>query len=62
MGRIATLAMLNKNVSIAKEHGKIIEQDSKRYLITYHPAAPLYSPKVRIELENDFKMLKKLIS
>jgi len=62
MGRIATLAMLQKNVSVAKEHGKIIEQDGRKYLITYHPAAPLYSPKVRVELEKDFKMLKQLVS
>jgi uracil-DNA glycosylase family 4 len=61
MGRVAALAMLNKNVSIAKEHGKIIKQDGITYLITYHPAAPLYSPKVREELVKDFKILKKLI-
>ena len=62
MGRIAALAMLQKNVSVAKEHGKIVEQDGRKYLITYHPAAPLYSPKVRAELEKDFEMLRKLIS
>ncbi len=47
MGRIATLAMLQKDVSVAKEHGKIIEQDGRKYIITYHPAAQLYSPKVK---------------
>jgi len=61
MGRVATLAMLNKNVSIAKEHGKIIKENGITYLITYHPAAPLYSPKVREELVKDFKILKKMI-
>ena len=55
MGRVATLAMLDTNVAIAKEHGKIIEQDGIRYLITYHPAAPLYDPRVRKEIEKDFK-------
>jgi uracil-DNA glycosylase family 4 len=59
LGRVAVLAMLEKNVSIAKEHGKIIEQEGITYLITYHPAAPLYSPKVREELVKDFKVLKK---
>lgn len=61
MGRVAALAVLNKNVPIAKEHGKIVKQDGITYLITYHPAAPLYSPKVREELVKDFKILKKLI-
>ncbi|HYV34013.1 MAG TPA: uracil-DNA glycosylase, partial [Candidatus Limnocylindria bacterium] len=54
LGRVATLALLEKNVSIAKEHGKIIKRDGVTYLITYHPAAPLYSPKVREELVKDF--------
>lgn len=61
MGRVAALAMLNKSISVAKEHGTILKQDGYRFLITYHPAAPLYSPKVKAELEKDFKMLKKLI-
>lgn len=61
MGRIAALAMLNKNISVAKEHGSIIKQDGRTYLITYHPAAPLYSPKIRQELIKDFNKLKKII-
>lgn len=61
MGRIAALAMLGRNISVAKEHGTILEQGGGKYLLTYHPAAPLYSPKVRAELVKDFKLLKKLI-
>ena len=62
MGRVAALAMLGRDIQVAKEHGKILEQDGRKYLIAYHPAAPLYSPKVRVELEKDFEKLKKLIS
>ena len=61
MGRVAALAMLGRNISVAEEHGKIIKEGGYTFLITYHPAAPLYSPKVRVELENDFKKLKKII-
>ncbi len=61
LGRVATFAMLNQDIAVAKEHGKIIKQDGRAYLITYHPAAPLYNPKVRTELINDFKKLKKII-
>jgi len=62
MGRIAALAMIGKNIFVAQDHGKIIEQDGRKYLISYHPAAQLYSPKAKAELINDFKKLKKLIN
>ena len=61
MGRVAALAMLGRDVSIAKEHGTIIEKDGRKYLLAYHPAAQLYSPKVREELKKDFKILKKML-
>ncbi len=60
MGRVAALAMLGKNISVAQEHGKIIKHEGRTYLITYHPAAPLYSPKLREELRKDFSNLRKL--
>lgn len=61
LGRVATLALLHKNISVTKEHGKIVKQDGRSYLLTYHPAAPLYSPKLRTEILKDFKKLKKMI-
>jgi DNA polymerase len=61
MGRIAALAMLKKDIQVAKVHGTIIKQDGLKYLITYHPAAQLYSPKIKKELIKDFKELKKII-
>jgi DNA polymerase len=61
LGRVAALAVLEQDISVAKEHGKIIKKDGKQYLITYHPAAPLYSPKLRTEIMKDFKKLKKLL-
>ncbi len=61
LGRVAALAVLQKNIAVAKEHGKIIKQDNRTYLLAYHPAAPLYSPKLRVELVKDFKKLKRLI-
>ena len=61
LGRVAALAVLEQNFLIARDHGKIVKKDGITYLITYHPAAPLYSPKVGVELERDFKKLKRLI-
>ena len=65
LGRVAAEAVLKtgkaQNFFIAKEHGKVIEQDGITYLITYHPAAMLYSPKLKAELMKDFKKLKILL-
>lgn len=61
LGRFAVLSVLKKNVSIAKEHGKIIEQDGRTYLIAYHPAAALYTNAVSAKLKADFLKLKWLI-
>ncbi len=60
LGRVAALAVLEKNILIAQEHGKIIEKDKRKYLLAYHPAAPLYSPKLREEIKKDFSKLKNL--
>lgn len=62
MGRVACLAVLEKNCSIALDHGKIIKADNLNYFLSYHPAAPLYSPKLRGVLADDFKKLKRLIN
>lgn len=61
MGRVAVLAILKRSIEVSKEHGKIIEQNGRKFLLTYHPAAPLYSPKVKAELVKDFKLIKKLL-
>ncbi|MCD6324393.1 MAG: uracil-DNA glycosylase [Desulfurococcales archaeon] len=34
----------------------------RKVLPTYHPAAALYNPRLRAKLEEDFRMLKKLIT
>jgi uracil-DNA glycosylase family 4 len=61
LGRVAALAMLDRNILIAKEHGKIVEQNGRKYLLAYHPAAQLHNPNIKGELLKDFKKLKKLI-
>ncbi len=66
MGNTAVKAVLGTNslgqkIYIAKEHGNIIKKDNLTYLITYHPAAPLYLPRLREELKKDFSKLKQFI-
>lgn len=61
LGRVAALAVLGQPVVISKHHGRVLEKNHRRYLITFHPAAPLYSPKVRAELEADFRILHDIV-
>jgi uracil-DNA glycosylase len=62
MGRVACLALLNTNCSIAKDHGKMTKSDNATYFISYHPAAALHAPNLRPVLVKDFKKLKRLIN
>ena len=61
LGRVAALAVLNKNISVVKEHGNIIKDNGRKYFITVHPAAALRFKKMKVILEEDFKKLKDLI-
>ena len=62
LGRVASLAVLNKKIAVVLEHGKIIEENGRKYFITVHPAAALRFTKMKITLEKDFKSLKQLIT
>lgn len=61
LGRFAALSVLGINLPIAREHGKLVEKDGRRYLIAYHPAAVLYSQAAKGKLEEDFLKLKDLL-
>lgn len=61
LGNTSALSLLEEKFSISQDHGKIIKQNNLNYFLSYHPAAPLYSPKLREVIFKDFKKLKKLI-
>jgi len=61
MGNTAVLAVLEEKFPIAKDHGKIIKRKGRTYFLSYHPAAPLYLPKLSQDIRQDFLKLKKLI-
>lgn len=62
LGRVAALAVLNKNISVVKEHGTIIKENGRKYFITVHPAAALRFTKMKNTLLEDFKKLQRIIS
>ncbi len=61
MGNVAALAVLEEKFSIAQVHGTVVKRNGLTYFLSYHPAAPLYSPKLREVLLQDFKKLKRII-
>jgi DNA polymerase len=60
LGSIAAQAVLEEKFSISKSHGTTIRRDGLIYFLSYHPAAPLYSPKLLEIITKDFKKLKNL--
>lgn len=60
LGRVALKSVL-KETRINLTHGKILQRNGYKYFVTYHPAAALRFPKIRKEMEKDFKKLKKFI-
>ncbi len=61
LGNIAAQAVLGEKFSIAEQHGTFIKSNNLIYFLSYHPAAPLYSPKLREVITKDFKELKKYV-
>ncbi len=60
LGGIA-LKALAKEISVEKWHGKMIEKDTQKYFVTYHPSAALRYPENRKKMEEDFKKLRKIL-
>lgn len=61
LGATAIYAMLDHVVPVLKEHGTIIEQDGRKYLITLHPAAILRFPKYAPLMREDFEKLNNIV-
>jgi uracil-DNA glycosylase len=62
LGNTAAASVLNEKFSISQNHGKIIYRENRTYFLSYHPAAPLYSPKLKEVIFKDFKILQKVIT
>jgi uracil-DNA glycosylase family 4 len=60
LGSVASFALLDLEIAVSQEHGKMIKKGGKTYLITFHPAAAMRFPNIRKEFYEDFKKLKEL--
>jgi DNA polymerase len=62
MGNVALRSFLGKDVAISTAHGKPIANSENRSIFPlYHPAAVLYTAKLRKVLEDDFQKLSKML-
>ncbi len=62
LGSIACLALLDRKVEMAKEHGNIISKGRITYLLTFHPAYAMRFPEGKKGFISDFKKLRGLIA
>ena len=61
LGATAIEALLGKGYPVTKHRGKIISRGSRKFLITFHPAAVLRNPNRRGAFEKDIRKLKNFI-
>ncbi len=61
LGKTAVTAMLERPSAILQEHGSIIEEKERTYVITLHPAAVIRFPKYAPLMEKDFKKLRSFV-
>jgi uracil-DNA glycosylase family 4 len=65
LGRIAARELVGRPVTMSKEHGSLLDCDYAgvkfKLFLTYHPAAAIYSGRMKLELKNDFIKLRKVL-
>jgi len=61
LGKTACFALLDRNVEVIKEHGRVVVKAGRKYLITLHPAYAMRFPDGMKAFRHDFGELKKLI-
>lgn len=61
LGDTAVKAVLDKNYTIGKNHGQLIEKEGKAFLIMPHPSAAMRFKRMRTMFEGDMLILKGLL-
>jgi len=61
LGRVAGKALLKLDMSLKEMRGKLYEYNTIPLYITYHPAALLRNPNLKIHAWEDFKYIKKFL-
>jgi uracil-DNA glycosylase family 4 len=65
LGRIAAGELLGRPVTMSREHGTLVDGSyagvNFKLFLTYHPAAGIYSGRTKLELQDDFRKLGKIL-
>lgn len=61
LGNTAIYALLDRHLPALKEHGNIVSENGRKYLLTIHPAAVLRFPKYAPVMHEDFQKILSLI-
>ena len=61
LGSTSLEALLGKTSPISELRGKPVEKEGITYFVTFHPAATLYNPAAKGEIEKDMLSLKELL-
>ncbi len=61
LGKVAGMALLDKDLPIAKVHGTTFRKDGITYFVMYHPAAAIRFVKLRSIFKEDFRKLAILV-
>jgi uracil-DNA glycosylase family 4 len=61
LGNPSLKTLVDKNLTIGKVHGTVLEKNGLRFFPIYHPAASLHNPGLRESLVDDFKKLMEYL-
>ncbi len=61
LGSTAAGFLLDDFQSIKEARGEVIEQDGRRYMVSYHPAARFYREEMGERLSEDIAQLKEMV-
>ncbi len=61
LGNFAARFMLDTNAGITKLRGRLFRSDGRQVVPVYHPAAALYTPAKKGDLEEDFRRLRTVL-
>lgn len=59
LGRIAACYLINPELRITREHGRIFPKDGRLYIPSYHPSALLRDESKRPDAMSDFFIIRK---
>ncbi len=62
LGKVAISQVLKEEGNLVRLHGRVVQRDGRRYLMTYHPAAAFRVPETRMSMNEDMVRLKQLLA